>query len=203
MKLLRAIHKKTVFDRRVRVLRDHLLEYLPAQGRVLDVGCGNGLIDKAMMESNPGLEIEGIDVLIREHSHIPVSLFDGRSIPHADDSFDVVLFVDVLHHTEDPARLLAEAVRVGRHAIVLKDHVTDGFLAVPFLRFMDWVGNAPHGVALPYNYWSRRRWDETFAQLDLNQVRRKTRLGLYPVPFSWFFDRSLHFIVEAAKEPIQ
>lgn len=196
MRLLRAAHGKAVFDRRVRVLSRHLLEYLPNQARVLDVGCGNGLIDKVIMDINPNLDIEGIDVLTRERAHIPMSVFNGCSIPHTDKSFDVVLFIDVLHHTENPIGLLAEAARVSRHGIIIKDHVTDGLFATPFLRFMDWVGNAPHRVALPYNYWSQQQWEEAFARLDLRRARRKTKLNLYPIPFSWLFDRSLHFIVE-------
>ena len=69
---------------------------------------------------------------------------------HPDASFDVVMFVDVLHHTDDPLLLLQEAQRVGK-IILVKDHFRKGFLAGPTLRFMDWVGNAHHGVVLPYN----------------------------------------------------
>ncbi len=50
-----------------------------------------------------------------------------------------------------PARLLAEAKRVSRGGIVIKDHFREGVLADATLRFMDWVGNAQHGVVLPYN----------------------------------------------------
>ena len=64
------------------------------------------------------------------------------------------MFVDVLHHTEDPMALLGEAVRVARKTIVVKDHTLNGFLAGPTLHFLDRVGNARHDVALPYNYTS-------------------------------------------------
>ena len=37
--------------------------------------------------------------------------------------------------------------------IVLKDHTRNGLFSGSTLRFMDWVGNARHGVRLPYNYW--------------------------------------------------
>ena len=61
-------------------------------------------------------------------------------LPCADAGADVVLFVDVLHHTSDPLPLLAEARRVARQAIVIKDHLCDGWLADPTLRLMDWFG---------------------------------------------------------------
>ena len=118
---------------------------------MLDVGCGDGLLAFLILEKRPDLDLRGIDVLVREQTHIPVDRFDGLAIPHADASFDVVMFVDVLHHTEDPMALLGEAVRVARKTIVVKDHTLNGFLAGPTLHFLDRVGNARHDVALPYN----------------------------------------------------
>jgi hypothetical protein len=56
------------------------------------------------------------------------------------------------------------------------------------------LGNARHGVALPYNYWSKSDWSAAFDQLGLNTRAMKRKLDLYPIPLSWFFDRSLHFI---------
>src|SRR5262245_22784366 len=103
-----------------------------------------------MLENRPDISIRVIDVLVRPNTQIPVDRFNGKHLPHADKSFDVVCFVDVLHHTNDPATLLREARRVARKLVVLKDHTMDGIFAYHTLRFMDWVGNAHHGVALPY-----------------------------------------------------
>jgi 2-polyprenyl-3-methyl-5-hydroxy-6-metoxy-1,4-benzoquinol methylase len=43
-----------------------------------------------------------------------------RVLSYTKASFDVVMFVDVLHHTKDPMVLLREARRVARRAIVVK-----------------------------------------------------------------------------------
>ena len=83
-----------------------------------------------------------------------MTLFDGKTIPFEDNSFDLVMFVDVLHHAEDPASLLAEAARVSRKYLLLKDHVRTGLVGKWTLRLMDWFGNAQHNVVLPYNYLS-------------------------------------------------
>ena len=156
-----ALHEKLVFGRRVKVLGRHLAALIPPRAKVLDVGCGDGTLDQLILQQLPGVSIEGIDVLVRPATKIPVRPFDGAHIPYPDASFDVVMFVDVLHHTDDPLLLLQEARRVGK-IILIKDHTRKGFLAGPTLRFMDWVGNAPHGVVLPYNYWSERQWDDAF-----------------------------------------
>ncbi|HSB20652.1 MAG TPA: class I SAM-dependent methyltransferase [Anaeromyxobacteraceae bacterium] len=192
--LLGRLHQRLAYQRRVEVLAGHLAEVLPEGSRVLDVGCGDGLIDRLVQERRPDVRVEGIDVLLRPRTFVPVSRFDGRRIPHADGSVDAVLFVDVLHHTSDPLVLLSEAVRVARRCVVIKDHARDGFLAGPSLRFMDWVGNRRHGVSLPYNYWTEARWRSAFQGLGVTPELWRRDLGLYRGLPHLLFDRSLHFL---------
>jgi SAM-dependent methyltransferase len=188
-----ALHQRLVFPRRVRVLANHLSGLIPAGSRILDVGCGDGTIDSVILQQRGDVSIEGVDVLVRPQSQIPVLPFDGSTIPYPNKTFDIVMFVDVLHHTEDPRVLLREAARVGK-AILIKDHFRQGFLAGPTLRFMDWVGNAHHGVALPYNYSTKAQWKVAFEALHLRANTMNESLNLYPAPASWLFDRSLHFV---------
>jgi SAM-dependent methyltransferase len=188
------LHEKLVFGRRVRILSDWFARLAPRRVRVLDVGCGDGLISALIGSKRPDIEIVGVDVLPREHSHIPVQMFDGTRIPFADRSFDLVLFSDVLHHTKDPRILLQEAQRVASKHVLIKDHYREGVLANARLRFMDWVGNARFGVALPYNYWTERQWHAAWRELGLQPERLVTSLGLYPKPADWIFGANLHFI---------
>lgn len=192
--LVGLTHGGLVADRRTRLLAERLAPSLPGPASVLDVGCGDGGIAKALRALQPGLDIVGIDVLVRAQTQIAVTRFDGATIPYPDESFDDVLFVDVLHHTDDPAVLLAEAARVARRAVVVKDHVVAGVAAVPTLRFMDWVGNAHHGVALPYNYWREDQWRDAFREIGLTVESWESSLALYPVPARWLFDRQLHML---------
>jgi SAM-dependent methyltransferase len=199
VKLIGRAHQRAVQGRRIELLAEHLASVVPARGTLLDVGCGDGGIARTLLGQRPDLEVTGIDVLVRPHTLIPVSSFDGTTIPYPDDSFDDVLFVDVLHHTEDPAVLLAEAARVARRGIVVKDHLASGVVSAWTLRLMDWVGNAHHGVALPYNYWREPQWRQCFEGLGLRVEVWRTNLALYPVPARWVFDRKLHVLCRVAR----
>jgi SAM-dependent methyltransferase len=194
MSVLERLHGGYVHTRRIRVLSRHIAPLLPDGAKVLDVGCGDGRLAARLLELRPDLSIEGVDVLVRTDTAIPVRPFDGAHLPYGAASVDVVLLVDVLHHTDDPSVLLREAARVARSGVLLKDHLREGVAARLTLRCMDWVGNARHNVQLPYNYWSRSQWSAAFEELGLAVKRWQASLHLYPVPASWLFDRSLHFV---------
>ena len=196
MSIVGRIHRSYVHSRRVRVLCDHLESLIPVGASVLDVGTGDGLLAKLLSEHRPDLSLQGVDVLPRTESHIPVRVFDGEHLPFTGKSFDVVLFVDVLHHTKDPMVLLTEAVRIARRALVIKDHALHGLAAGLTLRAMDFVGNARHGVSLPYNYWSPGQWEKAAQLLKLHSEKKVTDLKLYPGLVDWVFGRSLHFVAQ-------
>ncbi|MBW2388412.1 MAG: class I SAM-dependent methyltransferase [Deltaproteobacteria bacterium] len=196
MNFAEQLHESYGLGRRVRVLSHHLEALLPVNGHILDVGCGDGTLDASLQTLRPDLRIEGIDVLVRPKAKIPVREFDGLVIPHPDDSFDCVVFVDVLHHSHDVIQLLREARRVSRGFIVIKDHRRNGFLAQQTLRFMDDVGNKRFGVNLPHHYWSQEQWDSAFSEVELDVVQWKQDLAIYPWPASLFFDRGLHFVAQ-------
>lgn len=177
-------------------LAAHLSEMLPGDATVLDVGCGDGMLDALIEKARPDVSITGVDVLLRPNARIPVTQFDGNSIPFEADSFDVVMFIDVLHHTVDPFVLMREASRVARQFVVIKDHTMDGVLSYTTLRFMDWFGNKPHGVALPYNYWRERQWRSAFGELQMEVVEWRNKLGLYASIPDLVFGRGLHMIAK-------
>jgi SAM-dependent methyltransferase len=195
------VHGHYVHSRRARVLSGHLAQVIPPHARVLDVGCGDGLLAAQVARRRPDIRLSGIDVAVRPNTHVPVEPFDGEVLPYPDGSFDVVLFVDVLHHTADPMALLREARRVAGRGIVIKDHTLTGVFAGTTLRFMDRVANTRHGVTLPFNYWPRQRWDAAFAELGLTVGVWRSRLGIYPAALSWLFERSLHFVARLDVPP--
>lgn len=196
MSIVGKAHGKLVYSRRMNVLALRIAALLPPNARVLDVGCGDGMIASLIMKRRPDVAVSGIDILVRNNIYIPVKAFDGKTMPYKDKSFDAVMFIDVLHHTENPESLLLEAKRVSKNAIILKDHRKNGFMVDLTLRFMDWGGNAHYGVNRLHNYWTEQKWRDVFKVLGLVIEEWNTRIGLYSWPISCFFDRNMHFIAK-------
>ncbi|HEX5166268.1 MAG TPA: methyltransferase domain-containing protein [Thermomicrobiales bacterium] len=96
----------------------------PDGARVLDVGCGTGVLTR-VIAGWPGVaEVVGVDPapsllekargLAAGLTNLTFEVADGRELPYEDDSFDVVIFDSTLCHVPHPERALAEAFRVLR-----------------------------------------------------------------------------------------
>lgn len=103
----------------------------PNRLRILDIGCGIGLIDHELA-AQVG-EVWGVDVSARSlayaRSRVPAARFvhyDGTRLPFADASFDAAFASCVLHHVIPAARqnFMAEMLRVVRPegAVVVIEH---------------------------------------------------------------------------------
>ncbi len=192
--LAERVHSGYVAGRRVRVLADNLSGLIPRGARVLDIGCGDGAVGGAIATRRPDISLMGVEVLIRPQTRIPATPFDGLTLPFPDRAIEVALLVDVVHHASDPRRLLVEAARVATTAVIVKDHYLRGLFARPTLAFMDRVGNARHGVATPFHYWTPEQWHDAFRLMNATVRAERTHLGLYPPPARWIFERSMHFV---------
>ncbi len=194
IRLMGKAHGRLVHARRVNVIAERVAGVLEPDLKLLDVGCGDGELAAALGSRVPGLEVSGIEIQPRPDCAIDCTQFDGVHIPYPSNSFDVCMFVDVLHHTTDPLVILREGCRVSRKFVLIKDHFSENALDDYTLQFMDWVGNRPHGVVLPYNFLSSAQWNALYEQLGLREVRTERHLPIYPPPFSLIFGRKLQFI---------
>jgi SAM-dependent methyltransferase len=198
LKLTGAVHRRFAHSRRVRVLAESIRDLGITPGRWLDIGCGDGRLAQAVMELVPGVDILGVDVKPRPDAVIPVNRTDGQSLDFPDNAFSGAILVDVLHHGDDPAAMLAEAARISRRSIIIKDHLCANLVDRCVLSFMDWFGNAPSGVDCPRRYLSLPQWDALFRETELNLEVMRIKLGLYPVTFRLLFERNMHFIARLA-----
>jgi SAM-dependent methyltransferase len=204
MRLKRSIariHGIVVHDHRVTVLCDRISSRLVGMKSVVDVGCGDGRIISFLAARLPQIQFRGFEVPpLRRSLAAPVEVFNGRKIPLPDRSVDAVILVDVLHHADDPFALLAEACRVAKSLIIIKDHRISKPGATSILRMMDWVGNWAHDVKMPHHYWTESQWREAWHSLGLKVSSYETELRLYPRMFRPLFENGLHFLASLEKD---
>jgi len=199
--LLKLIHAP-VYRHRLKVLVGLIQPYLSENNQVLDIGCGAGLLGNAILNSAStpvGIEYKGVEKNPRGGEPIDVTGYDGNILPFEDDSFDIVVIADVLHHDLAPAKLLNEAARVSRKFVIVKDHKIDGFLAQYRVSFLDWVANEPYGVECLYEYPNHLKWRSMLEDVSLNIVHEETSIDLYPPVFNAVFGKRLQYFVCAEK----
>jgi len=95
-------------------------EVQPLRGRMLSLGCGVAIVERYLVETNPQLEIEGLDIdprkvelIRRTASRSPRVTLRVADVGKLDEPpvYDSVLVCDVLHHLPaDEHRVLAAAV---------------------------------------------------------------------------------------------
>ncbi len=96
-----------------------LLEQRGAAGRVLVVGCGDGL-EAGQLARQLGADVVGIDLgdefEFDRLASEPATLLrmDGQALAFEDDSFDVIYSFHALEHMSEPHRALTEMRRVLR-----------------------------------------------------------------------------------------
>lgn len=99
-------------DRWIRITK-----YVDSNSKVLDVGCGDGMLGERLMQK--GCDVWGIDV-----SEVALKKASGKgmktkrvdlsrgSLPFASNSFDWTILSCVLEHLPNPEKILNEACRV-------------------------------------------------------------------------------------------
>ena len=112
--LTRALYEISDYHERYRA-------HLAQASTLLDIGVGSGLALRHVMQQNPHLTPTGIDIrdLRLPEVKVPLQIYNGQTIPFEANSFDVALIFYVLHHCQDPQRVLQEAVRVTRDKLII------------------------------------------------------------------------------------
>ena len=124
--------------------------------RWIDVGCGNGAFTELLVERCAPAEVQGIDpsegqlAFARTRSASRVAEFrqgDAMALPFPADRFDAAVMALVLVFVPDPAKGIAEMVRVvrpgGTVATYMWDMLGGGFPLDPILVEMRAMGLTP------------------------------------------------------------
>lgn len=127
-----------VMERRARQMIEHIGEWLPGEGPVLDLGSGTGHVS-ARLERELGLQIVTADVSdIHVVGPPPISIADGI-LPFEAGTFSASLLFFMLTYPNDPAAVLAEAARVTRGPIILVQSLHSGGLGYAWLRVREFL----------------------------------------------------------------
>ena len=123
--------------------------HAPASPRILDVGCGTGATTASLLGFGPvvGLDIGDAALRLARQRNVMVTRSNAVDLPVRNQSFDVVVALDVLEHLDDDVA----AIRSIRNTLA-----PDGVLiaTVPAYEFL-W---SSHDVALGHKRpYARRR----------------------------------------------
>ena len=170
---------------------------------VLDVGAGTGRALELLAAELPQCRLTGIEPseALRNVGHAKGLSKDqliggsGEALPFADDAFDFVIETGMLHHVPDPAKVVAEMVRVARLGVMISD--SNKFAQGPWaLRMLKAVVSAL-GLWRPFIWLQTRgkmaKWSEgdglfysysVFDNLDLVRAKFPRLLLTNTVPMT-------------------
>jgi ubiquinone/menaquinone biosynthesis C-methylase UbiE len=90
-------------------------------GRVLDIGCGHGILLERAFQRFPSIQPCGCDLssvmcskTLSRNTKAGIVQADAEDLPFAQDTFDHVFMLEVLEHVPDAVRALREVKRVLR-----------------------------------------------------------------------------------------
>jgi len=182
-------------------------EYLGLLGlapghRVLDVGCGSGVVTRAIAQRiAPDGRALGIDpspallAVAREHADaaglggsIELREGDCRALPFSDASFDAVIAATTLTHVSDAERAVDEMVRVTKPGgrVGVFDFDGDSFLIAHPDRELTRrivLAQSDHGAV---NGWLVRQLPGLLAERGLDDVRVRAFMPLEREPGSFY-----------------
>lgn len=96
--------------RKLKLLDEYLLP-----GSCLDIGCGNGLYGRIILERcSELLQIDVVDRRSPEAKQYPFRIMDARKLDLPAESYDNVIAFDIMEHLDDDAAFLQQVHRLCR-----------------------------------------------------------------------------------------
>ncbi|MFT7560691.1 MAG: SAM-dependent methyltransferase [Flavobacteriales bacterium] len=165
---------------RIQRIADALLPHIDNKARLLDIGCGNAQLGRALCERKE-IDYLGVDLVPQGDSGMSVIQSD-IPYPFNDASFDTVIVILTLHHLEEPLKGLKEAARLSAKKLILLEDVPRNFIERLAMMAVDYISNKVVSIKIPvpFNFLTDTQWKKAFSDLDLNLVSQKK---VYPLPF--------------------
>jgi len=176
--------------------------YLTGIRKLLDFGCGDLKLGKAIAKNIPALSVTGVDIIRTnqpKEKNVTFVLSDGKTLPFQKNTFDAVLSYHVLHHCQDPSYILDELVRVSKKTIILVEPVLRLSLEKPGFIFVDILTNLSRipNISFPFSVKHREWWEREFRRRKLN-IRKEKSAGVLPI---WLpIGTTICFVLEKSTE---
>ena len=133
---------------------DLIASWIPERSRVLDLGCGDGVLMAGLAAthgvSGYGIEIDDANVLASVKNGVSVMQDDieGGLASFGDAAFDFVILSQTLQAMRNAERVLTEMLRVGREGIVTFPNFGYWRHRLDILK-----GQMPVSETLPYSWY--------------------------------------------------
>lgn len=137
--------------------------YIAPNSRVLDVGAFTCRLGE-LLANRLNCQILNLDVADYNETSLPFMVYNDLepSFPIPDSSFDVIIFLYVLHHASDDWKLLQEAKRVCSEngVILVAEDLVDGLwdrtITIGFHLLLKWlIGLGWSGKFRPIREWEK------------------------------------------------
>lgn len=188
-------HKAASHSKRIEILAHRFADIIKelrdqneiGTPKILDIGCGDMTLAERVADIIGCCEITCTDIhpcpkelQTSDPRWLKYVQFDGKTLPFADSSFDIIILSDVLHHVPERIRptLLSSAARVAKF-VVIKDHFEYSRYSRQMLRAMDWIGNYGYGISIPDRYFNPSSLGSLLDQSSLSLKEVRTGLQLY------------------------
>ncbi len=139
-------------------------------GKVLDVGCGVGQVVQRLIDAGyeaNGVEVSEPNIVKAKQVSDRCRLYDGRSLPFDDATFDSVGALNVLEHVEEPEAFITEIVRVVRPGGKVVLSSPNFFRAIGFRDYHP----SMRGLGNKFRNWRRLRAKRRLIATDPGAVR--------------------------------
>lgn len=147
--------------------------------RILDFGAGDGQIAN-YISKHFEVDLSLVDIVDYNRTKLKLTLFDGKHLPFKDDSFDSVLVIFVLHHSDHQMEILKEIKRVSKKIIIIED-TPKNWIERKFWHFWDWLLNLGHDVPMTYTAKQDAQWLLIFKSLGLKIIKKRNFRPFLPI----------------------
>ncbi|VVC01714.1 Methyltransferase domain protein [uncultured archaeon] len=163
------------------------------EGRtVLDIGAGNGKIG-SLISTRLEKDVTLIDVQDYKLPEVvlPMNIFDGKTLSYKDGQFDSSMLLMVLHHADEPLKLLEEAIRVTSGKIYVMESIYFNKEHRQLATMLEWQFNRvfDNDEHWPCNFQTPSGWADTFSKYNL-KMEKSVNLGIassFAPDYQWLF----------------